>query len=268
MDLKLQKTLENCLEKANHAAEKAANILLSYYNKKESLSIESKQVSFDLITKADKESEKVIISIIEENFPEHSILAEESGQKTAHDNEFLWIIDPIDGTTNFAHGYPVFCISIALFHKGQATLALVKDPTRNETFTAIKGMGAFLNSKPIHVSETKTIKESLLVTGFPYSKFDDQRNNYERFSKLTHMCRGVRRTGSAALDLCYVAAGKFDAYWEETIKIWDIAAGILLLSEAGGHFSHYSGSEYDPENGQILASNGLLHKEMIEALKL
>lgn len=227
----------------------------------------SKKGEINLVTEADLASEKMIVERIRSHFPKHTILAEESGETVICDNEqtWKWIIDPLDGTTNFAHGYPCFAVTIALEHKGEIVLGVTYDPTRNEVFAAEKGEGATLNGKKIKVSATKKLSDALIVTGFPYD-FTKRKSVVENLLKLLFRARGVRRDGSAAIDLAYVACGRFDGFWEEGLNPWDVAAGYLLVKEAGGMVTHYDGSSFNIYQSPILATNGLIHDEMIKAL--
>jgi myo-inositol-1(or 4)-monophosphatase len=182
------------------------------------------------------------------------------------ENRFLWAVDPLDGTTNFAHRYPAFAVSIGLLIDGEPAVGVVYEPLRDELFFAARGLGAFLNYRPIRVSATEGLAKSLLVTGFAYDRRETDDNNYAEFCHFTHLSQGVRRGGSASLDLAYVAAGRLDGYWERGLSPWDIAAGIVLVREAGGTVSAYDGSPFDIDSGRILASNGLLHTAMINEL--
>jgi len=215
---------------------------------------------FDLVTQADRRSEKVIVERLQKYFPRHAIAAEEgTGRDT--DSEFRWHVDPLDGTTNFAHGYPCFCVSMALAHKGQLLLGVIYNPVYDELFGGARGDGATFNGKKIHCSKIATLKDSLLCTGFPNHKRESHPNihYYWDFTLRSH---GVRRDGSAALDLAYVAAGRFDAFWEFGLNPWDTAAGVLLVEEAGGTVSDLEGQPYRLGGKTILASNGLIHGEM------
>ncbi|HQU86900.1 MAG TPA: inositol monophosphatase family protein, partial [Pyrinomonadaceae bacterium] len=243
----------------------AGQILLEKYGRKINI---SKKGDINLVTEADLASEKLIIERIKTHFPKHSILAEESGEAVVigGENKFKWIIDPLDGTTNFAHGYPAFCVNMALENEGEIVIAVTYDPTRDEMFSAEKGSGAFLNNRQIFVSETEKISESLLVTGFPYN-FKEKENFARHLTDFLLFSRGVRRDGSAAIDMAYVACGRFDGFWEEGLNPWDVAAGKLLIEEAGGKVTYYDGSPYDIYKPPILASNGLIHQEMIDILK-
>ncbi|MCS6873589.1 MAG: inositol monophosphatase [Pyrinomonadaceae bacterium] len=228
----------------------------------------SKKGEINLVTEADLASERLILERIRSHFPKHAILAEESGEALLPENDqkWKWIVDPLDGTTNFAHGYPCFAVTIALEHNEEVVLGVTFDPTRNELFAAEKGMGATLNGKKIRVSETEALSDALIVTGFPYD-FAKRKSVIENLLKLLFRARGVRRDGSAAIDLAYIACGRFDGFWEEGLNPWDVAAGYLLVKEAGGMVTHYDGSPFSIYKPTILASNGLIHQEMVEALK-
>lgn len=250
---------------AMETAREAGQILLEKYGRKINI---SKKGDINLVTEADLASEKLIIERIKTHFPKHSILAEESGEAViiGGENKFKWIIDPLDGTTNFAHGYPAFCVNIALEHEGEIIIGVTYDPTRNEMFSAEKGNGAFLNNRQIYVSETEKMSESLLVTGFPYN-FKEKENFARHLTDFLLFSRGVRRDGSAAIDMAYVACGRFDGFWEEGLNPWDIAAGKLLIEEAGGTVTYYDNSPLSIYSPPILASNGLIHNEMIDILR-
>lgn len=248
---------------AINTAREAGQVILEKYGRKINV---SKKGDINLVTEADLASEKLIIEKIKSYYPKHSILAEESGNAVVHgDSTWKWIIDPLDGTTNFAHGYPCFCVTIALEHEGKIVIGVTYDPTRNELFAAERGQGATLNNKPIRVSETEKLGESLIVTGFPYD-FKQKENFARHLTDFLLYSRGVRRDGSAAIDLAYVACGRFDGFWEEGLNPWDVAAGILLIEEAGGQVSYYDGSPHNLYKPPLLASNGLIHGEMIKVL--
>jgi myo-inositol-1(or 4)-monophosphatase len=221
----------------------------------------------NLVTEIDKKSEEIIISTIRKKFPDHDFLAEESG---SHDknSEFRWIIDPLDGTLNFTHGVPLYSISIALERSGEIVAGVVYEPNLEELFTAEKGKGAFLNKKPIRVSRVEKLIESMLVTGFPYTIRENPLNAVEHFVNMLMSAQGLRRLGSAAVDLCYVACGRFEGFWEVSLSPWDMAAGVLLVEEAGGRFTDFSGSPSTAYTKQVLATNGLVHDKMVEILKL
>jgi myo-inositol-1(or 4)-monophosphatase len=228
----------------------------------------TKKGDYNLVTEADLASEALIIERIMSHHPRHTILAEESGQTvvTGGDSKWKWIVDPLDGTTNFAHGYPCFCITIALEHEGELVLGVTYDPTRNELFAAEKGQGASLNFKPIRVSSTEKLSESLVVTGFPYD-FKDRPDFARHLTAFLLGARGVRRDGSAAIDMAYVACGRFDGFWEEGLNPWDVAAGVLMIREAGGRVTNYNGSPLSIYKPPICASNGVIHDEMLRVLQ-
>lgn len=220
----------------------------------------------NLVSEIDKASEAMIIGALKSRFPSHAILAEESGaaDTTA---EYRWVIDPLDGTTNFLHGLPIFCVTIGLEFRGEIVAGVVYDPNRDELFTAEQGSGAFLNGQRLAVTSTDELIRSLLVTGFPYDIADNPHHAVERFVAFLMAARGVRRLGSAALDLCYVAAGRFDGFWEVSLHPWDMAAGKLLVSEAGGRTSDFSGKPLSIYRHHILATNGRIHDAMLEVLE-
>jgi len=211
----------------------------------------------DLVTIADRESEKLIRSRILEYWPTHDILGEEEGFADTG-SEYRWYVDPLDGTTNFAHGFPVFCVSMALEHQDTRIAAVIYDPTRDELFVAEKGRGAHLNGQPIHVSKTANLAECLVATGFPSHKRHKNPNIFF-YHQITLRTHGVRRAGSAALDLCCVASGRFDGFWEFNLNPWDTAAGVLIVEEAGGKVTDFSGCPFELNSRETLASNGLVH---------
>ena len=220
----------------------------------------------NLVTEVDKKSEEIIVQIIKKRYPNHEILAEERGSQGK--SKTKWIIDPLDGTTNFTHSLPVFCVSIGVEHEGEMVCGVIYDPNFDEMFSAEKGKGAFLNGKRIHVSQTPTLNKSLLVTGFPYNIVENPNNAVERFVNFLMKAQAVRRMGSAAIDLAYVACGRYDGFWEVALNPWDMAAGVLLVEEAGGKVSSFSGGKFDLYNSEILASNGVVQEEMLKALKV
>lgn len=219
------------LEKAKLWAREVGRIQVE--GLEQNIAVDCKSSEYDLVTNIDTQSEQVLINRIKEEYPEHGILAEESGV-SGGDSEYLWIVDPLDGTVNYAHGYPVFCISLALQVHGEVVLGVVYAPALRELFEAVKGQGAYLNGVKLQVSEITDLNKAILATGFPYDKATDPDNNLNYFQELVPKINGIRRTGSAAYDLCNVAAGWFNGYWEFKVKRWDIAAGTLILQEAGG----------------------------------
>lgn len=221
----------------------------------------------NLVTEIDKRSEEIIIERIRKHFPSHAILAEESGSQSDGTSSYKWIIDPLDGTTNFTHGLPMFCVSIGVEYNDQLLLGVVYDPNLDELFTAEQGKGAFLNGKRIMVSKTASLKKSLLVTGFPYNVVENPNHAIEHFVNFLMSAQAVRRMGSAAMDLAYVAAGRYDGFWEVALNPWDMAAGALLVKEAGGTLSDFADNPFNIYQKEIAASNGLVHGEMIEVLK-
>lgn len=243
-------------------AREAGALLMQYFH--QGLKIEYKGDA-DLVTAADRASETLIRERIRAQFPSHDVLGEEQGLKDSG-SEYRWYVDPLDGTTNFAHGYPVFCVSMALEHRangeGERIAGVVYDPTRNELFTAEKGKGAHLDGKPIHVSKAAQLKECLLATGFPSHK-RHKNPNIHFYHQITLRTHGVRRAGSAALDLCNVACGRFDGFWEFNLNPWDTAAGVLIVEEAGGKVSRYDGSAFELNSRETLASNGLVHDALL-----
>ena len=238
-------------------AREAGALLMSYFGK---VSIEYKGEA-DLVTQADRASEKLIVERIRRQWPDHDLLGEE-GSRTEQGSDYHWYIDPLDGTTNFAHGYPVFCVSLGLDFKGERIAGVIYDPSRDEMFAAAQGSGAQLNGRPIHVSKTARLAESLIATGFPSHK-RHKNPNIHFYHQLTLRSHGVRRAGSAALDLCYVACGRYDAFWEFNLNSWDTAAGVLLVQEAGGTVSNFSGGPFSIDSREVLASNTLLHQELL-----
>ena len=248
---------------AIETAREAGQILLEKFGRKINI---SKKGDINLVTEADLASEKLIIEKIRSRYPKHSILAEESGAASIENAVWKWIVDPLDGTTNYAHGYPCFCVTLALEHAGEIVVGVTFDPTRDELFAVEKGSGATLNNKPIKVSATEKLNDSLLVTGFPYDA--REREDFARhFSGFTHRARGIRRDGSAAIDMAYVACGRFDGFWEEGLHAWDVAAGVLLIEESGGRVSYYDDSKFSIYQPPICASNNLIHGEMLEVLR-
>jgi len=220
----------------------------------------------NLVTEADRLSEDAIIKIIRKDFPEHDILTEESiGYEK--ESDYKWIIDPLDGTTNYAHGFPVYCISIALEKEGEIILGVVYNPVLDELFVAEKNKGAFLNGKKIQVSTQRELSRSLLATGFPYDIRESRVNNLDHFENFALKAQAIRRAGAAALDLCYLAKGIFDGFWELKLSPWDTAAGSLMVKEAGGKVTDFSGKRFSIYQKNILATNGKIHTQMMNVLK-
>lgn len=230
----------------------------------------SNKGDIDLVTEADVAAERLIVERVQTHFPRHEILAEESGTTMARDAvdaEWKWIIDPLDGTTNYAHGYPCFCVSIALERAGEIVVGVIYDPVRDETFAAERGAGATLNGRRIRVSEIDELNRAMLCTGFPYDV--RERSEFARhFHNFIMSAQAVRRDGSAALDLAYVACGRFDGFWEEGLRPWDVAAGVVIVEEAGGRVSHYDGQPFNVYQPPIVASNGLVHEDMMRVLQM
>ncbi|MBX7221539.1 MAG: inositol monophosphatase [Blastocatellia bacterium] len=219
----------------------------------------------DLVTEVDLLSEKFIREQINNRFPKHQILGEEGGL-SEQTSAYRWIVDPLDGTTNYAHGYPCFCVSVALEHEGTVIVGAIYDPTRDELFAAERGQGATLNERAIQVSTIPSLERALLCTGFPYNVRTSPQKNLNHFSRFLDVAQAVRRDGSAAIDLCYVAAGRFDGFWELNLSAWDMAAGSLIVTEAGGQVTKFDGSPFDNYIPEILATNGLLHTAMSDVL--
>ena len=223
--------------------------------------------SINLVTDVDLASERLIREAISTYYPRHEILGEEGGLSES-DSEYRWVVDPLDGTTNYAHGYPIFCVSIALECKGEIVLGVVYDPMRDELFTAEQGGGAALNNRPIRVSKTAELIQGLLSTGFPYDIKTSKLTNLDHWANFAMNAQALRRDGAAALDLCYVACGRFDGFWELNLSPWDTAAGALIVTEAGGRVTNFSGGPFSNYKPEVVASNGLIHDRMLEVLKI
>jgi myo-inositol-1(or 4)-monophosphatase len=248
------------LDPAWDAARAAGTLILDNWQRPKKIDHKG---AIDLVTSVDRESERIIVDILQRNFPDHGILAEEETDQRSSLSRYLWIIDPLDGTTNFAHSYPQFCVSIALQYDGEIVLGLVYDPIRDECFRAVQGQGATLNQTPIHSSESSQLDKSLLATGFPYDRRDNANFYLTLFKAFLISSQGLRLNGSAALDLCYVACGRLDGFWELKLKPWDTAAGALIVKEAGGRLSDFAGKSFSIWGNETLASNGLIHDEMM-----
>jgi len=223
--------------------------------------------AIDLVTSVDRESERRIVDLLRKKFPGHSILAEEETDLVGTQASHRWIIDPLDGTTNFAHGYPQFCVSLALERDGEVIMGLVYDPLRPECFQAVKGQGATLNGDPIRISSVTELDRALLATGFPYDQRDKADFYLAFFKAFITRAQGIRRNGSAALDLCYVACGRLDGFWELKLRPWDTAAGALIVAEARGKLSDLSGNQFSIWGEETLASNGAIHDAMVNAAR-
>jgi myo-inositol-1(or 4)-monophosphatase len=245
------------------AARAAGEVLRSRADSIREVRVKTSNV--DIVTDVDLQSERTVGRILLEAFPSHTILGEEGVARGGDDRRYRWVVDPLDGTTNYAHGFPFYCVSIGLEVEAKLALGVVYSPSMDELFVAEAGRGATLNNRPIHVSDTDDLSRALLATGFPYdrTKFDHALRSFDALSRRT---QAVRRVGSAALELCYVACGRLDAYWEHQIKPWDVAAGALLVTEAGGKISSTDGSPFSLEAGQVLSSNGTLHAAVVDAL--
>jgi len=249
---------------AQDAAQQAGALLRA--NWLEPKTIEIKTDIVDLVTNVDKAADALITNILHARFPTHKVIAEESAV-SGQESPYRWYIDPLDGTTNFAHSFPHFGVSIALVYESQMLVGVVYDPLRDETFCASRGNGATLNGSPIHVSPSPTLDQALVLTGFPYDRRKRSEFYLRFYQAFMVRTQGVRRSGSAALDLCYVACGRADAFWEWRLHPWDTAAGSLIVEEAGGRMSNFSDEPFDITGEQTLASNGLLHQEMVEVLR-
>ena len=225
-----------------------------------------KKSAIDLVTEVDLEIERAFRLLIAERFPDHDVLAEEFGAAGARGARHRWVFDPIDGTTNFAHGVPIFCASLALEIDGQAVIGAVYDPNRKELFTAEAGQGSWLNGERLAVSRNASVIESMLVTGFPYTVHDEADQFLAVFGKVLKHARAVRRLGSAAIDICWVAAGRMDGFWEASLKPWDTRAAALILEEAGGQVTGMDGTRWIPEDGHIMATNGRIHQELLRII--
>ena len=262
----MEKTVDikTFLEAASDSAREAGLML------KKNIDV-SREISYkgavDLVTNFDRQAQETIVSFLSNRFPDHDFLAEEDFERNKG-VEYRWIIDPIDGTTNYAHRFPIFSVSIALEWKEKVVLGVVYDPMREELFSAIKGSGAHLNGKKIRVSHVDELDKSLLATGFPYDLRESQDNNIIHFNNFLIRAQGIRRGGSAALDLCYIACGRFDGFWELKLKPWDVAAGALIVKESGGQLSDFRNKNLSIFGTEIVASNGLIHDEIVDVLQL
>jgi myo-inositol-1(or 4)-monophosphatase len=258
--------MNQILNIAVQAATKAGEVLLEGLGTV--FQISSKDGRHNLVTEYDIRSENIIIDYISSYYPDHVFLAEESGGKPPEPGQIQWIIDPLDGTVNFAHGIPIFCVSIAAVQHGRPICGVIYCPVTKELYTAMHGFGAYLNGRRIKVSDTSALQDSILVTGFPYNVHSNPSNCIGHMVSMLRLGLPVRRLGSAALDLAYVAAGRFDGFWEINLQPWDIAAGMLLVQEAGGIITNYNGNPYDIyQGGTVLATNNKIHPEIMKQLE-
>ncbi|MEM1241434.1 MAG: inositol monophosphatase family protein [Cyanobacteria bacterium P01_H01_bin.26] len=259
-----KKELQCFLDVATEAAMAGGAVLKQYWGNLSS--IQEKGRSGDLVTEADRASETAVLAVIERHYPSHAILAEESGQLGQRNSSLLWAIDPLDGTTNYAHQYPLCAVSIGLLVAGVPTVGVVYNPILEDLYRAARGLGATHNRRPMQVSTTVKLTNSLLVTGFAYDRRETIDNNYAEFCHFTHLTQGVRRGGSASVDLAHVASGRLDGYWERGLSPWDLAAGVVLVTEAGGQVSAYDGQPFDIYSGKLVATNGPLHQPIVQQL--
>lgn len=248
------------LETSIDIAREAGALLTEYFERRVKFELKGE---FDLVTEADRASERLVLERLRSHYPSHAIVAEETGRHSGASEEYCWYVDPLDGTTNFAHGFPVFNVTLALERAGELIAGVIFDPIRNELFTAEKNAGAYLNGERIHVSKAHCVLESLVATGFP-SRKRHENVNVHFYYQLAMLSHGVRRAGSAALDLAYVACGRLDAFWEFGLSPWDMAAGILLVNEAGGASSDMNGAPVNLRGPHVLTDNARIHQEMLD----
>ena len=257
--------INDLTQTAIQAARQSGTILQDYAQK--GFTVHSKGEVINLVTEADLASEKAIIKTIRQAFPDHQILSEEEGAQEGSSHPIKWIIDPLDGTVNFAHGFPMYNVSIGIEYKGTCVIGATYDPNRDELFLAQQGRGATLNGNPIHVSKASTLEQALLVTGFAYDVHTATDNNLKEFCAFTIRAGGMRRTGTAAIDLCYIACGRLDGFWELQLKPWDTAAGKVIVEEAGGTITTYAGEPFSIYGSTLIASNGHIHQEMQKVMR-
>ena len=258
--------MNRAIQVARQAAQQAGEIMLRGLTGSYNIDYKGR---YDLVTDIDRQSEECILNILHKAYPQATLVAEESvdGAISLQGQE-VWLVDPLDGTTNYAHRYPVFSCTLAYLQDGICQAGVVYDPLRQECFEALAGAGAFLNGQKIQVSQIQSLSQSILATGFPYSRLEQEQTNLDRFCELTMRTQGVRRSGSAALDLAHTACGRLDGFWEIMLKPWDMVAGALLVQEAGGQISNCQGDEFDPASGEICSSNSLIHRELLHALQI
>ena len=262
--------MKELLKTVSDIARRAGEVQLSHFGRVRHIEYKG---AINLVTEVDKECESLIVGELRRNFPDYGVLAEESFKKEREAGRTgkgrKWIVDPLDGTVNFAHGFPFFCVSIALEEDGELTAGVIYDPNRDELFAAAKGLGTTLNGERVHVSKEGELAHSLLATGFAYNVQEEERfDNLDNFANFVKHARAVRRPGSAATDLAWMACGRLDGFWELFLWPWDMAAGVCIIREAGGLVTSFDGSAYDLYGTQILASNGKIHEQMIDVLKL
>jgi len=250
--------IEDLVPSMESIAREAGSLLMDYFRQR--VKIEYKGDA-DLVTVADRKSEALILDRVRKQFPSHDVMGEE-GARIESGSDYKWYVDPLDGTTNFAHGFPVFCVSLGVQYRGRGAAGVIYDPTRDEMFAAAEGKGAFLNGKPIRVSATARLTDCLVGTGFPSHK-RHKNPNIHFYHQITLKTHGVRRAGSAALDLCNVACGRFDGFWEFNLNPWDTAAGVLIVEEAGGRLTNFAGGAFELDSRETLASNGLVHDALV-----
>jgi myo-inositol-1(or 4)-monophosphatase len=253
-----------CLDVAKEAALEAGSFLKEHFYERPEVEFKGE---INLITQRDRQSQEIIYNVISKHLPKHAILGEED-LETGGTGDFLWVIDPIDGTTNYAHTLPIFCVSIALLVEHKPHIGVVYNPMLDEMFWAVKGHGAFLNKTGLQVSSESDLSRSLLSTGFPYDLRESEDNNLDHFLKLIKLTQGIRRWGAAAIDISYVAAGRFDGFWEMKLYPWDTAAAVVFVEEAGGTVTDFSGGPFDPFQKEVLATNGKIHPQMVEILSV
>ena len=258
--------MQPLLNIAIKAARRAGDVIVRYVDRLDTLTIRTKEHN-DFVSEVDKQAEDEIVQIIRAAYPDHAILGEEGGVLKGRSDEYTWVIDPLDGTTNFLHGFPVFSVSIAVKHRGRLENGVVYDPLRNELFTAARGGGAQLNSRRIRVSNLRTLEGALIGTGFPFRENQNLDMYMKMFGAVARKTAGIRRAGSAALDLSYVAAGRLDGFWELGLKEWDMAAGLLMIQEAGGSIGYLDGRTGIPEDGSILAGGQKVFKLLADEFK-
>lgn len=257
-----EKFLATARRAAVAAALEAGNYLVRQFGKRQAVGYKG---AINLVTTADRQAERRIVRRIKKVFPDHSISAEEA-EKRDTGSEFRWLIDPLDGTTNYAHGLPIYCVAIGLERSGEIILGVVYNPNLAELFLAVRGRGATLNGQRLRISTTRRLDRSLLATGFPYDIRTSKKNNLEYFRRFALSARAVRRCGAAALDMCYVACGRFDGFWELKLAPWDVAAASLVVAEAGGTLTDFSGGPFAITKSEVVASNGKIHRQMLAVL--